>query len=149
MGVFSDDVKIYTKIESVGHDIQKKFRKVAKEKADEIADKLIIELGLDEICHDIDEVINMHRGYIDWEVNELTESPFDNYLVAFFEPTTQETPIDQAVIGQNICEYLCEERRFDKFVDKTIEEFAEEIWRTEIIENLRSILEEKCEEIEE
>ena len=119
--------------------VKRAYRELTRETAEEIANNLIEEKGLDDICRDIDEAIEEVEDQIDYEADRLSTYTFDNYLLATFAPYPESTEVDEDIIKELVCDK-------DFTVDKVIGTFAYELWRIGIRKELEEILKKKCEE---
>lgn len=116
--------------------VEKAYREIVKDEAEEIADELIDSMGLDAVCRDIDDAISEAEDLIHESADSLATTTFDNYLLATFAPYPEYREVDEDVI-KTVC--------YDEFsVDKAVAYYAFELWRVGIRNKLREILEEKC-----
>jgi len=137
MGVFTQKDEIERLARELASKIQRRYYDVVEDSAKEIAEKLIEEKGLDDICRDIDEALSYADEMIHYEADRLATAIYDNYLLATFAPYPEEQEIDETIVGDIACS--------EEFsMDKAVTAYAYELWRVGIEKSLRRILREKC-----
>ena len=102
MGVFTQKHRIEELARELLSEIQRRYYDVVEDSAKEIAEEIIEEKGLDDICRDIDEAISYADEKIHYEADRLASSTYDSYLLATFAPYPEEQEIDETIVGE-IC----------------------------------------------
>jgi len=139
MGVFTQKRDIDQLARELTNKIQRRYYDVVEDSAKEIAEELIEERGLEEICRDIDDAVSIADDRIHYEADRLATMTFDNYLLATFAPYPESEEVDQDIVGEMVC------GRGEFNLDTAVTAYAYELWRTGIEKKLKEILEEKCE----
>ena len=140
MGVFTQKHRIEELARELSSEIQRRYYDIVEDTAKEIAEELIEEKGLDDICRDIDEALSYADEKIHYEADRLASSTYDSYLLATFAPYPEEQEIDETIVGDIACS-----GEFD--MDKAVTAYAYELWRVGIEKRLRRILREKCSKV--
>lgn len=128
MGIFTDVDEIRRLSDELGALVRKRFREVARMDAEEIAENLIEEKGLDTVCRDINNAISEASDMIHEAADTNVTYDFDNFLLATFDPYPEREEVDDYIIKESAC----------------AEEYAYELWRVGIRKELEEILKEKC-----
>jgi len=139
MGIFTDVDEIRRLSDELGALVRKRFREVARMDAEEIAENLIEEKGLDTVCRDINNAISEASDMIHEAADTNVTYDFDNFLLATFDPYPEREEVDDYIIKESAC---AEEPEF--FVTKAAQLYAYELWRVGIRKELEEILKEKC-----
>jgi len=137
MGVFTQKDEIERLARELASKIQRRYYDVVEDSAKEIAEELIEEKGLDDICRDIDEAISYADEMIHYEADRLALPTYDSYLLATFAPYPENQEVDETIVGEVVCG-----EEFD--IDRAVSVYAYELWRVGIEKSLRRILKEKC-----
>jgi len=139
MGIFTDVDEIRELSSRLDGLIKKRFYEVARIDAKEIADELIEEKGLDDVCRDIDEAIAEADDRIHESADSNVIYDFDNFILATFDPYPEREEVDDYLVK----EVACEEEP-ETFLGKAVQSYAYELWKAGIRNALREILEERC-----
>jgi len=142
MGVFTQKYRIEELARELEREVHRRFREVARMSAEDIAEQLIEEKGLDDICRDIDEAISEAEDMIWEDADSNVLYDFDNYLLATFDPYPEREEVDFDVIKTTACS-----EETENVVGKAIQAYAFELWRAGIRNELRNILKEKCSKV--
>ena len=140
MGVFTQKHRIEELARELSSEVQRRYYDVVEDSAKEIAEELIEEKGLDDICRDIDEAISYADEMIHYEADRLASPIYDSYLLATFAPYPEEQEVDETIVG-----YIACSEEFS--MDKAVTAYAYELWRVGIEKSLRKILREKCSKV--
>lgn len=139
MGIFTDVERIERLDNELRREVRKRFWGTAKDYAEEIAEYLIEEKGLDDVCRDIDEAISEAEDYIHEDADTAVTYTYDNWLLALYAPVEIEEQIDEDLVKYSVCE-----EKPEYFMDRTITLYAYEIWREGIRMKLKEILKDRC-----
>jgi len=140
MGVFTKMDRIDELARKLSHEVQRRYYDVVEDSAREIAKELIDEMGLSNVCRDIEEAIIKADEKIHYEADRLASSTYDSYLLATFAPYPEEHEVDETIVGDIACA-----GEFD--MDKAVTAYAYELWKVGIEKTLRRILKEECKRV--
>lgn len=143
MGIFSDIPEIVELSDRLEMAVRKRFKKVCKMDAEEIAKWLFEEKTPEGICSDIDGAIEKAEDLIHQDANTNITYNFDNWVVAYAELKKDE--VDWDTIANGIRERASDIADYESLVP-AMAEYAYEAWVTGIRDALKEILKEKCEE---
>lgn len=139
MGIFTQVDEIEQLSNRLSGLVRKRFYEVARQDAEDIANELIEEMGLEEVCMDIDEAISEADDKI-YEVADTNVTyDFDNFLLATFEPYPENEQVDDHLVKENACAEDPE-----MVLTKAVQTYAYELWVAGIRNALKEILKEKC-----
>ena len=139
MGIFTEVGEIERLSSRLSELVGKKFYEVARDAAEEIAEVLIDEKGLDDICRDIDDAVSEASDMIHEAADLNVSYDFDNYLLVAFEPYLKNEKVDNYIVKEIAC---AEDSEI--FLTKAVQAYAYELWRVGIENALREVLKEKC-----
>ena len=140
MSLFTDDERINTLVNELSGLVTKRFYEVAKRDAKEIADELLEEYDLSDICTDIDDFISENADtYIHEDADANVINDFDNFLLATFEPYPENEEVDDYIVREAACS---EEPSI--FLEKAVQAYAYELWYNGIKNALKEYFEELC-----
>lgn len=139
MGIFTQVDEISELTGRLGALVRRRFYEVAKMDAEEIAEVLIDERGLEEVCMDIEEALSEADDMIHESADSNIIYDFDNYLLATFDPY----PENQEVDDYSVKEAACSEEP-EMALTRAVQVYAYELWKAGIRNALKKILEEKC-----
>lgn len=139
MSLFTDVDEIRELTSKLDSLVKRRFREIAKMDAEVIAEYLIEEKGLEEVCRDIDEAISEAEDWIHEDADGNVMYYFDNDLLLAFEPYPESEEVDQDIVKDIVCS-----GEADNFVEKAVSAYAYELWRAGIRNALEEILKEKC-----
>ncbi len=140
MGVFTQVKEIEELTRRLESLVRKRFYEVARIDAEEIAESLIDEKGLDAVCRDIDEAISEADDKIREAADSNVTYDFDNFLLATFEPYPENQEVDDYLVKEGAC---AEEPEY--FLNKAVQLYAYELWVAGIRNALKEVLKERCE----
>ena len=142
IGVFTQKDEIERLARELEREVQRRFEEVVRMDAEEIAERLIDEKGLDDVCRDIEEAIDEAEPMIHYSAETNATYTYDNYLLATFAPYYEgKELVDEELVGLSVCG----ESEFN--MDRAVTVYAFELWRGAITEKLKEILKEKCSKV--
>jgi len=140
MGIFTQVDEIENLARRLSSEVTRRFYRVTEERAKELAEELIESKGLQSVCADIDEAIEGIRDAIHYDAEIYSTYTYDNYLLVSSIPYSEKEEAEEYM--DIIRERACSDEYFH--VDSAIHDFAYYIWYTNIKNELRKLLEEKC-----
>ena len=139
MSLFTDYEEIDELVSKLGARIRWAYNEITRSDAEEIADELINEKGLDYVCSDIDEAISEVEDWIHEDADAHVTYTIDNYLLATFDPYPENQEVEYDLVKPFACESEAED-----VVDKAVLAYAYELWRIGIRNKLKEVLKERC-----
>jgi len=140
MGIFTQVDEIENLARRLSSEVTRRFYRVVERRAEELSEELIESKGLQNVCADIDEAIESIEDAIHYDAEIYSTYTYDNYLLVSSIPYSEKKDVEEEYMDV-IKERVCGE---DFHVDKAINDFAYFIWYTNIRNELRKLLEEKC-----
>jgi len=138
MGVFTQVDRIDELARELQREVQRRFWEVVESDARVIAEELISEKGLDDVCRDIDEALDNAEPHIHYMAESNATYYIDNWLLATFAPREAEDLVDEELVRLSVCE------KEEFSMDDAVTIYAIDMWRNAIREKLKEILREKC-----